>query len=139
MIESFGIPKAKVAKYAGFTSAVFSLSQCTTAVYWGRASDRFGRKPIILCGLLATMMTSVLFGMAHSFGFALTMRILAGACNGNGLFDAPLYEQGMLIEKQLVCDIRVSGRHFPLFQQAERSCVSNERNENQKIVLSRLY
>jgi len=96
MIESFGIQKGEVAKYAGFTSAVFSLAQCTTAVYWGRASDKFGRKPIILCGLLATMISSVLFGLAQSFGFALTMRILAGACNGNGSFDISLHKLEIL-------------------------------------------
>lgn len=84
MIESFGIQKSEVAKYAGLISAVFSIAQCATAVFWGQLSDRIGRKPSILCGLVATMTTSVLFGMAQSFGFAIAMRAVAGACNGNG-------------------------------------------------------
>lgn len=91
MIESFGIPKAEVAKYAGFMSAIFSMAQCTTAVFWGRASDKFGRKPMILCGLIATMTTSIAFGMSQSFGFAITMRAIAGACNGNGLLNIPIF------------------------------------------------
>lgn len=87
MIESFGIQKSEVAKYAGLTSAVFSLAQCATAVFWGRTSDKIGRKPSIMFGLVATMTTSVLFGMSQSFGFAITMRAIAGACNGNGQLD----------------------------------------------------
>ncbi|KAK8043532.1 MFS transporter [Apiospora rasikravindrae] len=52
MIASFDVPEKDVAKWAGITSAVFSLAQSFTAVPWGRASDRFGRKPIVMIGLL---------------------------------------------------------------------------------------
>jgi MFS family permease len=58
MIESFDVPEADVAFWAGTTSAIYSLSQCLTAIAWGRASDRFGRKYVILTGLLNTMVTS---------------------------------------------------------------------------------
>jgi MFS family permease len=83
MIESFGIAKPDVAKWAGTTSAVFSLAQCSTAVLWGRASDRFGRKPIIIIGLTCTMITSVLFGLSTTLPWAIVTRSIAGACNGN--------------------------------------------------------
>ncbi len=85
MIESFGIDKANVAKWAGITSAVFSLSQCVTAVMWGRASDKFGRKPAILIGLTCTMFSTLLWGMSTSLPMAITARALAGGCNGNGM------------------------------------------------------
>ena len=49
MIESFNVPKDAVSGWAGIASAVFSLSQAVTGVLWGRASDRYGRKPVILC------------------------------------------------------------------------------------------
>ncbi len=84
MIESFGIDKENVAKWAGITSAVFSLSQCLTAVMWGRASDRFGRKPAILIGLTCTMFSSLLWGMSTTLPMAIATRALAGGCNGNG-------------------------------------------------------
>lgn len=84
MIESFGVGKKGVAKWAGLTSAVFSLSQCLTAILWGRASDKFGRKPTILAGLTATMITSILWGLSTTLPMAITVRALAGACNGNG-------------------------------------------------------
>jgi MFS family permease len=90
MIESFGIEKKEVAKWAGITSAVFSLSQCTTAVIWGRASDRFGRKPTILTGLTLTMFSGLLWGMSTSLPMAIVARGLAGACNGNGKSNGPV-------------------------------------------------
>jgi hypothetical protein len=83
MIESFNVPPDQIAKWAGLTSAAFSLSQCVTAIAWGRASDRFGRKPVILIGLTCTMITSVLFGLSKSLPWALAMRSLQGGCNGN--------------------------------------------------------
>jgi MFS family permease len=84
MIESLGIDKKDVAKWAGLTSAVFSLSQCLTAIFWGRASDKFGRKPTILVGLNMTMITSLVWGMSTSLPMAITARAMGGAFNGNG-------------------------------------------------------
>ena len=85
MIESFGVEKKDVAKWAGITSAVFSLSQCLTAILWGRASDKFGRKSTVLTGLTATMITSLLWGVSTTLPMAIIVRAFAGACNGNGM------------------------------------------------------
>lgn len=106
MIESFGVKKQEVAKWAGktppscvkhmkhmkhqtygfvgITSAVFSLSQSVTAIIWGRASDMFGRKPVILLGLTSTMIMSILWGFSTSLTWAIIARALSGGGNGNG-------------------------------------------------------
>ncbi|KAI3340595.1 major facilitator superfamily transporter [Ustulina deusta] len=83
MIASFGVEKKDVAKWAGATSAVFSLAQSVTAVPWGRASDKFGRKPAIITGLFCTMVFFLVWGMATSLKMAIIVRGLQGACNGN--------------------------------------------------------
>ncbi|KAI0400784.1 major facilitator superfamily domain-containing protein [Xylaria palmicola] len=83
MIASFGVEKKDVAKWAGATSAVFSLAQSVTAVPWGRASDTFGRKPIIMTGLFCTMILFLAWGMSTSLKMAIIVRGLQGACNGN--------------------------------------------------------
>jgi len=83
MIESFNIPKNAVSKWAGITSAVFSLSQALTGILWGRASDKYGRKPVILCAMFCAMSTSLLFGFSRSLPWAIVARCLAGASNGN--------------------------------------------------------
>ncbi|KAI0466161.1 major facilitator superfamily transporter [Xylaria cf. heliscus] len=83
MIASFGVEKKDIAKWAGATSAVFSLAQSVTAVPWGRASDTFGRKPAIMTGLLCTMTLFIIWGMSTSLKMAIIVRGLQGACNGN--------------------------------------------------------
>ncbi|KAK0673344.1 major facilitator superfamily domain-containing protein [Cercophora samala] len=83
MIASFGVEKNEVARWAGFTGAIFSISQSCTAVAWGRASDKFGRKPIILIGLLSTMICFLVWGMSTSLPMAITARAIMGSGNGN--------------------------------------------------------
>ncbi|KAI1812942.1 MFS general substrate transporter [Poronia punctata] len=83
MIASFGVQHKDVAKWAGATSAVFSLAQSTTAVLWGRASDKFGRKPVIMMGLFCTMVLFIVWGFSTSLTMAIVVRGIQGASNGN--------------------------------------------------------
>ena len=83
MIESFGVPKDQVSKWAGIASSVYSLSQGLTGIAWGWASDRFGRKPAILAAMTCIMATSLLFGFSRSLVWAIVARSLGGASNGN--------------------------------------------------------
>lgn len=83
MIESFNVPTGKIAQWAGTTSAIFSLSQSLTGIWWGRASDRFGRKPTILLGLVCTMTSSIFFGFSKTLLWALLARAFGGLANGN--------------------------------------------------------
>lgn len=84
MIASFGVKQDDVATWAGFTGGIFSVAQSMTAVVWGRASDRFGRKPVILTGLASTMCCFLVWGMSTSLPMAITARAVMGAGNGNG-------------------------------------------------------
>ncbi|KAF6838620.1 major facilitator superfamily transporter [Colletotrichum plurivorum] len=100
MIRSFGVEQNDVAKWAGMTSAVFSLAQSCTAVPWGRASDRFGRKPTIIIGLLSTMVFFVVWGMSTSLPMAIVVRAILGSGNGNvGIIRTMVAE--MVPEKEL--------------------------------------
>ncbi|KAH7635046.1 hypothetical protein SMAC4_02839 [Sordaria macrospora] len=100
MIKSFGVPKNEVAKWAGFTGSIFSVAQSMSAVPWGRASDRFGRKPIILIGLMSTMICFVVWGLSTSLTMAITVRFIMGAGNGNvGILRTMVAE--MVPEKEL--------------------------------------
>lgn len=83
MIESFNVPKNDVAKWAGITSAVFSTSQAATGILWGRASDRYGRKPVILTAMTCVMSSGLLFGFSRNLVMAIIARSCAGASNGN--------------------------------------------------------
>ena len=100
MIESLGVPKIEVAKWAGITSAAFSLSQVITGILWGRVSDRWGRKPAILAGVIFAMSSTLLFGFSRSLAWAIVARTFAGATNGNvGIFRTVVAE--MIPQKEL--------------------------------------
>ena len=83
MIESFNVPKDEVARWAGISSAVFSISQAVAGVFWGRASDRWGRKAIILFGLCFSLMTCLMFGFSTSLASMVVSRMLAGLISGD--------------------------------------------------------
>ncbi|KAM5355515.1 hypothetical protein ACJ41O_002161 [Fusarium nematophilum] len=100
MIKSFGIKQNKVARWAGFTSGVFSIAQSITAVAWGKASDAYGRKPTIIVGLLSTMVCFVIWGMSTSLPMAIVVRAIQGGGNGNvGIIRTMVAE--MVPEKEL--------------------------------------
>ena len=53
------------------------------AVPWGTCSDIVGRKPIIISGLICTMVLSIFLGMSTSLSMVLAARALIGLMNGN--------------------------------------------------------
>ncbi|KAF2755137.1 MFS general substrate transporter [Pseudovirgaria hyperparasitica] len=83
MIESFGVPKNDIAKWAGWSSTIFCLCQAFTAIFWGRLSDHYGRKPIILFGLANTAATVLLWGFSTNLTMAMIARALQGFMSGN--------------------------------------------------------
>ena len=74
-----------VARQAGILAAAFTGAQFTTAMLWGRAADSemFGRKRVILIGLLGTAIGSLGFGFSSSFAAAVFWRCAGGMLNGN--------------------------------------------------------
>ncbi|MEO8031269.1 MAG: MFS transporter [Gemmatimonadota bacterium] len=65
----------------GVLVASFSLCQFLLAPWWGRLSDRIGRRPVILIGLAGSALSYLLFAYAGSFEALLLSRVLAG-CMG---------------------------------------------------------
>ena len=47
--------------------SLFFGAQAVTVLQWSRLSDKIGRKPVLLCGLLGTVASSLLFGLSRSF------------------------------------------------------------------------
>lgn len=70
------------ATLVGILIAAFSLAQLVVAPVWGRFSDRYGRRPAILAGLLVTAMAYVLFAFAGSLVLLLLSRLLQGVGGG---------------------------------------------------------
>ena len=67
----------------GLIIASFSIMQFLFAPFWGRLSDRFGRRPILLISLLGSTLSYVLFANSHSWIELLISRCFAGFCGAN--------------------------------------------------------
>ena len=69
--------------YAGLLVSAYAFGEVFTAVIWGNISDRIGRKPVVLFGLVGVAISCVMFGLAKSFWVALVARLIGGMLNGN--------------------------------------------------------
>ena len=77
--ESYGASAFTV----GLLGTVFSLMQFIVAPLCGRWSDRIGRRPVILYGLLASAVAYVALALADSLALIFAARILGGIAGGN--------------------------------------------------------
>ncbi|HEX2218934.1 MAG TPA: MFS transporter [Gemmatimonadales bacterium] len=66
----------------GLLIASFSIAQLVAAPFWGRLSDRYGRRPALLIGLTASAMAYVVFGFAESLWLLFVSRLVQGAGGG---------------------------------------------------------
>jgi MFS family permease len=62
----------------GVIMASFSAMQFVFAPFWGRLSDRHGRRPILMVGLFGSVLAYTLFGIADSLALLLVSRVAAG-------------------------------------------------------------
>jgi MFS transporter, DHA1 family, tetracycline resistance protein len=61
----------------------YSAAQLLLAPIWGRLSDRYGRRPILIIGLLGSAVSYVVFAFAGSILALLLSRIMAGVGGAN--------------------------------------------------------
>jgi len=61
----------------------YSLCQLIAAPWWGRLSDRYGRRPILMSSLAGACLSYVILGAARNLWWLLASRMLAGLMAGN--------------------------------------------------------
>ncbi len=66
----------------GWLIAAFSVVQLASAPLWGRFSDRYGRRPAILLGLLTSAFAFVAFSVADSILMLFISRLVQGIGGG---------------------------------------------------------
>ncbi|KAJ7510504.1 major facilitator superfamily multidrug-resistance, DHA1 sub-family [Mycena galericulata] len=69
--------------YAGLLESAFFLAECLTVFVFGRLSDVYGRRPILLAGPLGLGISMLGFGLSKNFWILLFFRCIQGVCNGN--------------------------------------------------------
>lgn len=85
MVESFHVTDndRKIALYAGMITSAFTFAEFSAGMFWGRMSDKVGRKPVLVMGLVGTAISMVVFGFAPNLPTAMIARALGGLLNGN--------------------------------------------------------
>lgn len=85
MVESFHVTDndRKIALYAGMITSSFTFAEFSASMFWGRMSDKIGRKPVLIMGLMGTAISMIVFGFAPNLATAMVARALGGLLNGN--------------------------------------------------------
>ncbi|RPH63145.1 MAG: MFS transporter, partial [Chloroflexi bacterium] len=87
LIEKFGGNGVSM----GLLMAIYSIMQFIFSPVWGALSDRFGRKPILMLGILGNAISMVMFGLAGSMTALFMARGLAGIISSATLPTAMAY------------------------------------------------
>jgi len=75
----------------GALMATFSFMQFIFSPIWGRASDRYGRRPLILMSLIGSAVSYFFFGMAKSLAVLFAARVASGILTAAGIPTAQAY------------------------------------------------
>lgn len=63
--------------------SIFYVAEALTVINWGRASDRLGRRPILLGGMLGLALSMLSFGLSKKYWMLIISRCAQGVFNGN--------------------------------------------------------
>jgi hypothetical protein len=77
--ERLGTPDSQI----GWLMTGYSLMQFVFTPVWGRLSDRFGRRPLLLISIAMTALGFLGYALAPDFRWLLGSRIFAGAATAN--------------------------------------------------------
>ena len=78
------VGKDDVGTWAGMLSSVYNLFSVPAGIFWGRLSDRWGRRPCMVCLLCGSAISIIVFGFSRSLTHAMLARSLGGLFSGIG-------------------------------------------------------
>ncbi|KAG7274706.1 hypothetical protein CRUP_021147 [Coryphaenoides rupestris] len=84
--DALGIPmerKYNTVLFGGLIGSLFSLLQFLSSPLTGAASDRYGRRPLLLLTTLGLLSSYAVWAVSRSFSMFLVFRVLGGLCKGN--------------------------------------------------------
>eukprot|EP00898_Chlorokybus_atmophyticus_P004074 jgi/Chlat1/4668/Chrsp3S05609 len=73
---------SEVGYYAGWLASAYNIGTLLSSFFWGWFSDRIGRRPVLLFGLISNAICMLLFGFSKTFAMAVTARFLNGLLSG---------------------------------------------------------
>lgn len=78
-VHAAGIPGGDNLTLVGLAIGAYGLTQACLQIAYGAASDRFGRKPVIVFGLVLFVVGSIVAALADSIHMIIAGRVLQGA------------------------------------------------------------
>lgn len=111
LADSQGI--VEVGIWVGILMTSYSAAQFLFSPIWGSISDRIGRRPVLMIGLIGNTVFFTMFGLANTLFIALVARFLAGVFNGN-IAVARAYIGDVSTPKQLATRMGLIGAAFGL-------------------------
>ena len=78
MVKDFGYSGSNLGYYTGGLSAAFCGAQFITAIHWGKLSDKYGRKPILIFGTIGAGLGMLIFGFSKDYTQAIFGRFISG-------------------------------------------------------------
>ncbi|EFJ26462.1 hypothetical protein SELMODRAFT_441865 [Selaginella moellendorffii] len=84
LVRDFNVADSEsdIGYYAGFIGSSFMIGRFFTGLLWGVAADRYGRKPVMFCGIISVIIFNTLFGFSTSLWMAVVTRFCLGSLNG---------------------------------------------------------
>ena len=95
--------------HIGFLTSIYPLFQLLFVVLWGRLSDKYGRKPIIICGLIGFVIMQLLTGLATSLTMLYVARIFGGIFTSSVIPVSNAYLSDITSEKRITKIMAWSG------------------------------
>ncbi|PVU98903.1 hypothetical protein BB559_001173 [Furculomyces boomerangus] len=81
--DSTNLHKTDIVLLGGLLGSLYSILQCIVAPLFGRLSDRFGRKPILMFSMIGNLLWTILWMFSSSFELFFLARIIAGISEAN--------------------------------------------------------
>lgn len=95
--------------HVGMLTSIYPFFQLVFVIVWGRLSDKYGRKPIILVGLIGFMVMNLLTGLATSLAMLYVARILGGIFTSSVIPVCNAYLSDITSEKRRIKIMAWSG------------------------------
>jgi len=86
--------------HIGLLTSIYPFFQLLFVVVWGKLSDRYGRKPIIICGLIGFVIMQLLTGLATSLTMLYIARIFGGVFTSSVIPVSNAYLSDITSEKR---------------------------------------
>ncbi|KAK1811798.1 hypothetical protein LTR12_013809 [Friedmanniomyces endolithicus] len=77
------LPESSVGFWTGLIESLFSLVQMALMIFYGRAADRLGRKPVLVFSLAGISVATAMFGLSQNLWQMVLARCFAGCFAGS--------------------------------------------------------